>query len=30
MSVPQALLATGTTYEAQLVDVSNVMLSVRR
>jgi len=30
MSVPQALLATGTTYEAQFVDVSNVMLSVLR
>ena len=29
MSVPQALLATGTTYEAQFVDVSNVTLSAR-
>jgi hypothetical protein len=27
MSVPQALSATGTTYEAQFVDVSNVILS---
>ena len=29
MSVPQASFATGTTYEAQFVDVSNIMLSAR-
>jgi hypothetical protein len=27
MSAPQALVATGSTYEAQFVDVSNAMLS---